>query len=188
MLQRMTAFFVLLTPLAAGGCTTVIKQAYYEVRGAHGKVNLVNDVEAATLLPYVSLKFEPATTTLGEKLCPPVVLEEFDRAGDAASLAVTEELPGGAPGLTVATEVVYFKKKGLFSGAQCLARVKARDAARLVLDAVVEVESRAFRAGDEDDLAEASVKALADYVSKQKKKARKGDTDKDSSTQAEKKD
>lgn len=180
MLTRLLSFGVLLIPLAGStGCTTVIKQAYYEVRGAHGKVNLVNDVKATTLLPYQSLKFEPASTTLGDKLCPPAVLEEFDRAGSAAALAITEELPGGMPGLTVSTEVLYFKKKGLFSGAQCLARVRARDDRALVLDAVVEVESRAFRAGDEDDLAEASVKALADYVAKQKKKARSGDAEKD---------
>ena len=153
---------VLLAPLS--GCTTALKQAYYEIRGAKSKIIPAADWNEDALLKYHSVSFEPATTTVGDRICPLKLRHAWDRHAAELASDLREFYTGGDPGLRVASEILYFQKKGLLSGSQCLTRVKMREGEQLVVDAIVRTESKSFREGGEDALAESNVKALGKFL------------------------
>ena len=144
------------------GCTTALKHVYYELRGAKSKIQLIDELPEQALDPYQSVRFTPATTDIGENICPSALLHYFDEYATNLRTELREEYPGGTPGLVASTDVLYFQEKGLLSGALCLARVKLHDedSNALVADFVVKTESKSFRQGSRHDLAESNVNAL----------------------------
>lgn len=148
------------------GCMSVAKQAFYELRGA--KAEVVLNGHAADLQPYASVEFTPVTTTLSDRLCPRDVIAAYDRYLRALPRELEVAYPGGEPRLTLDSEVMYFQSKGIMSQAQMLTRVRMRTGDHLLVDAIVKCESKAFREGGGDDLAETSVKALGKWLRKQK--------------------
>lgn len=163
----------ILTPLlslilapALTGCSTVAKQAFQEFRGARSKILLIHELPADALAPYQTVRIDPVTTTVGDRLCPPQLRHYYDQATAELALELRDEYPGGASVLHVSPEILYFQEKGLLNGAECLARVRMRDDARqsLIVDAIVRTESKAFRAGGEKALAESSVEAIGKFL------------------------
>lgn len=156
--------------LALSGCSRAIKQAYYEFRGAKSEIILISDFDQDPLGPYRSVRFEPVTTTVGDKICPPRLRRYYDQHARELLADLRAFYPGGDPALRIASEILYFQHKGLLSGAECLTRVRMHDDAdqRLVLDAIVRTESKSFRAGDESALAESNVKAIGKLLKKRK--------------------
>jgi hypothetical protein len=171
-----TICLVSLWPLS--GCMTAVKQVFHEARGAKAKVLLVADVGERSLASYQGLRFEPATTTIGANLCPPGLLTYYDDHTRGLTEALRETFPGGEPVLQIGTEVTYFQKKGALSQAEFLARVRMRDGGRVVVDALLRAESKSFRRGGENALAEAAVEALRKFLKKQKVGGEPDDDDK----------
>jgi len=153
---------LLLFPLA--GCRLLIKQSIDEFKGAQGDVLLINELPDSGLMKYSGVEFEPATTTVGDKLAPPRLLRAYDSHAQEQVEELRDVYPGGAPTLRIASEVLYFQKKGLMSAAECMARVRMRDGDTLIVDALVRAESEAFTAAGEDPLAGACIKALAKFL------------------------
>jgi len=179
--SRRAAWAVLpiLLLVSLSGCTTALKQAYYEARGAKSKIIPVTDLEQDALLKYRSVRFEPATTTVGDRICPLELRRSYDRHTTELASELREFYPGGDPGLRVASEILYFQKKGLLSGSQCLTRVQMREGEQLVVDAIVRTESKSFREGGEDALAESNVKALGKFLKNRGLEEKEEDEDKE---------
>lgn len=150
------------------GCTTMLKQGWQELKGAQGEVHPITEIGERALMRFNKIEFEPATTTVGPKYCPPSLLRAYDDAALAAVTELSTWYTGGSPALSISTEVLYFQKKGLLSKAMCLTRINMTSEGRLMLDALVLAESGSFRAGDEEALAEACVKAIQEFLEKQK--------------------
>lgn len=159
----LAASTLLLTGCIAG---TIAKQALKEVRGAHGDVLPIGDFSDLALSKYRSIEFTPATTSAGNRLCPPGLLRTYDRSANQLAAKLKPGFPeaGGAPTLTIDSDILYFQGKGALSGAFMLTRVKMREDARVAVEAMVRTESESFRAGGEDDLANASVAALGKFL------------------------
>ncbi len=149
---------------ATCGCATAAKQALYELRGARGKLIWISAPQTERLGRVRGLRFEPATTSIGDRLCPPAFRTAFDRRVAEQLAALREIYPGGAPVLRIEPDVLYFQKKGLLSEAQALTRVRMRDDVGLLADGIVRVESRSFRAGDEEDLAEETADTIVRFL------------------------
>jgi hypothetical protein len=162
--RRASALLPIALLVLLSGCTTALKQAYYEIRGAKSKIIPVRDLQENALLECRSFRFEPVTTTVGDRICPPELRHAWDRHAAELASELREFYPGGDPGLLIASEILYFQKKGLLSGSQCLTRVKMREGERLIVDAIVRTESKSFREGGEDALAESNVKALGKFL------------------------
>jgi hypothetical protein len=170
LLGTLLVSFIFLAPLAGCGASSIAKQAFHEIRGAKSKIFLVTDISEDTLLKYRGLRFSPVTTTVGDKICPRELLRDYDECLGDVSADLRDFYPGGTPGLHISSEILYFQRKGLLSGAECLARVKMHDAddKRLVVDAIVRSESKSFRAGGENALAESNVKAIGKFLTRRK--------------------
>ena len=168
-MARITSVVFLAAALASvTGCTSALKQAYYEVRGAQADVVEMDESAPPSLAQYQSVVFEPATTQIGPKIAPPSVLAAYDTSARAEAEALKDAFPGGEPSLTVRTEILYSQNKGLMSGALGLARVRLSGSDGTTRDIVVKSESKSFRAGDKNNLAEAAVKAVGGYLRKHK--------------------
>jgi len=150
--------------LPLSGCLSAVKHGFYEVRGAKGAIQFVERLVPGDLERYRSVRFEPATTTIGPKLCPPEVITAYDRAALQWCADMRDRFPGREPALRIATDVVYFQRKGLFGDAQLLARLKFTEAERPVGDALVVVGSKAFREGSGEALAETAIKTIGKYL------------------------
>lgn len=159
--------------LTQTGCTTALKQAYYEVRGAKGDVVLVNNVSPDVVLKYESVEVEPVTTTLTPKVCPRLLVNAFNRDLKKMPEYTAAHYSGGGPKLTGKGEILYFQPKGLLGPALFLTRLKFYDGSEVVIDAILRVESKSFRDGDEEDIAEAGAKGLAEFFLKPKEKEAK---------------
>lgn len=172
-----TAVFAGLAALAGltCGCTTAAKQALYELRGARGKILWVSAPHRERLARIRSLVFEPATTTIGDRLCPVSFRNAYDRRAGEQLEALRTLYPGGEPRLRIEADVLYFQKKGLLSEAQSLTRVRMRDDLGLLADGIVRVESKSFRAGDEEDLAEETVDAICKFLRRGREQDEHGD-------------
>jgi|GEM_PF-2277336 len=155
---------LLAVSLSTTGCFTIAKQAFQEARGAQADVVAVTELRAGTLARYRAIEFLPAKTTVGPKLCPPEVLRAYDYCANQTRAELRRLFPGEEPRLTVASEVLYFQKKGLLGGALMLTRVRLSEGDQLLADVVVKAESESFRAGGEDDLAGASLSALRRFL------------------------
>jgi hypothetical protein len=155
------------SPLSLTGCigaaATVAKQAFKEVRGAHADVLQATDMGRQTLGTYRGIEFTPATTSAG-RLCPVSLLRAYDRAARQLGPELASTFAGGAPTLTVDSDILYFQGKGMLSGAFMLTRVKLRDGERTAGELFVRAESESFHAGGEDALASASVNALGKFL------------------------
>jgi hypothetical protein len=165
-LQRGAVLALMVSFLPLTGCFSVVKQAYYEVRGAQGEVLIITQPDAAALARAAELTFSPATTTIGPGLCPSAVLRAYDRSANQLVARLRPRYPGGEPQLAVTSDVQYFQKKGLLSGGLLLARVRMTVAGQPALDALVKSESQSFREGGEDDLADAAVAALGEFLAR----------------------
>ena len=157
--------------ISATGCGvgSAAKQMLHEVRGAQTEIMLISTFQPDTLTRFKSVSFDPATTTVGTKLCPPKLMSSYNEFAAELPGKLTEVYPGGSPALRVSSEIEYFQPKGLFSGALCLIRVKMRDSAdgRTVVDAMVLTESKSFRASGRSDIAESAVKGIGKFLEKQ---------------------
>ena len=61
--------------LGSTGCTTVLKQTYYTARGAQGKFYELKVVDPNVLASYRSVRVEPFTNVLGERVPTGVIAE-----------------------------------------------------------------------------------------------------------------
>ena len=164
---RIAACVLLVAGLTlSAGCTTAAKRAYYEIRGAKGEIRLIDDLTREEFAGYQSLRFEPATTTIGPKLCPRTLRQAYDHYAHRLVDDLREDFPGGEPALAISTDVLYFQKKGLLGAAQLLCRVRFRENDRVVGDALVNVASKGFREGAADDLAETAVETIGKFLGK----------------------
>jgi hypothetical protein len=157
-----------LTLTVVPGCSSVVKQVIAEGRGAKAELMPLRPVATRELSGFQGVSFSPARTELPPSLCPPRLLSEYDREAARRVEKLAKHFPGGEPALTVDTDVLYFQEKSLFGSAECLTRVKLRSGGSLVVDALVRAESRSFRAGDEEGLAKACVRAVYDFLLDQK--------------------
>lgn len=159
---------LIMTGMALTGCTTVARQAFHELRGAKADVliNLSEDPDAVAHCQGV--RFQPVASTLSERLCPARVLRAYDAVARAEADRLLTEYPGGDPELTVESDVQFLQGKGLLSGALMLTRVKMRQDADVLVDALVVAESKAFREGSREDLTEATVEALGKWLRQRK--------------------
>lgn len=154
------------------GCQTfVAKRAISEVRGADADLHLIADVAPGAFAAYQSFSFEPATTSVGPRICPPELLRAYD--DKARKLQTNGDLarhyPGGPPELRIRTDFLYSQKRGIFSAAQAIARVTMSAEGRAVADAIVRAESESFLRGGNSALAEACVDEIEKFL-----KSRKG--------------
>ena|ERR1051326_8195757 len=117
------AFGLVLLLAPNTGCF-LITQSYYEARGAVGAVDVVGSGGRGLANRFKSVRFDPATTTLDDKLCPPKVLDSFDTAIKDFHKQLGEKYPGGTPELRVVPDVEYFQKKTVLGSAICIMRVK----------------------------------------------------------------
>lgn len=173
MRSRIVTSVILISALACGGCSPMgaLKSAYYEFKGAGADLKLNQAADDRTLAQYDAVEFDPAQTTLGDKLVSRALLAAYDRAARQAVEKLRDEGFGGATRpVRVATEFIYCQEKGLLSAGLAIARVKVTGESQLLLDAIIKAESQAFTRGGEDDLAEASVRALQKYLRKHKKR------------------
>lgn len=164
-MSRWGSLLVLVVALATlTGCTTALKQAYYEVRGAQGELRFVEQPLPSQVRQFNSFQIEPAQTDLGRALCPLKLREAYR---DAAATAVKSQdalWPGGDPTLTISGDIVYFQKKGILSASQLITRVKFKSGNDTFGDALLIVESKSFREGDEEGIADAGIDALMKYL------------------------
>ena len=151
----------------SSGCSTVAKQAFHEFRGAKADVSPVQDIGDRALSDYQSVEFEPARSDVG-LVCPPRVLQAWNRHAGEEQAELVEYFPGGSPTLRIESEIWFFKEKGLLGNAECLARVRIRDDGTLKADLIVQALSKSFRAGDESALTDAAVKAIGKFLKTQK--------------------
>lgn len=159
-----------LSALGTTGCLGMLKQGYSEARGARGEVLPITENFDGPLARMQSIEFTPATTTVGSRICSPELLRAYDRNANQVVARLKPLYPGGTPLLRIDSELLYFQKKGLLGGAMLLARVKLHADDRLVLDALVKVESDAFRAGGEEDLAQGATDALRKFLELRKQR------------------
>lgn len=177
---RVRLLLALLAPLAATGCNPVsmATTAIKEIRGAQGKVILLSDLPRGALDAYSSVRFEPASSMTGPKVIPPSLPAKFDESALKDSTEMLKDsFPGGPPVLSIHTDMIYFQKKGLFSGGEFIARVHGRGDAGTVFDALVRTESAAFTAGGESAMAQASVRAIAKFLENRRQKKENADDD-----------
>ena len=152
----------------SSGCSTVAKQAFHEFRGAKADVSFVRDIGDRALAEYQSVEFEAARSDVGQ-VCPPQVLQAWNRHAVEQQAELAEYFPGGPPTLRIESEIWFFKEKGLLGQAECLARVRIRDDETLKADLIVQALSKSFRAGDESALTDAAVQAIGKFLKNQKK-------------------
>lgn len=150
--------------LSATGCTSVAKRAFYEFRGAQGTLTFITEPAAEDLDGCGAVAFEPAATTLGPRICPPELLPGYNAAAQSLAAELAEHYPGDEPTLTIASDIIYFRKKGLLGDAELIVRVRLRKNGEQVGDGLLVVNSKAFREGGADDLSAAAIKALGKFL------------------------
>ncbi len=166
--SRAALLVLILAALPLAGCTTALKQAYHEVRGADSEIHTNNVVIGRPLADCGRVDFKPAYTDLSGRLCPPTLISAYDRMAGEAERELETVYAGDGPTLNVETEVLFFERKGILGTAQFLSRVRMVSEGVLLIDAWVDTRSKSFRAGAEDDLAESTVKELAQFLYDQK--------------------
>ncbi len=153
--------------LATTGCSAVTSVAgpvFNEVRGAHGSVIALREPARDVFGRIASLKFTPATCSLGPRIGTPELLRAYDiAASEFAARFAGVRLANAVP-LVCDTDVLYFQKKGLVSGGLLLARVRLRADNTDGGEVLLKAESQAFRAGDEAALSTAAVDALGRFL------------------------
>jgi hypothetical protein len=168
-MQQFATLTLCVSLVGLTGCFTAVKTAFYEARGAKGEVLLNEPIEPLAFEEYQGVTLAPVETDLGERLCPPRALDTYNRHARVVEEKLKEVFPGGSPALRVESEILYVRKKGLLGSAQLLMRVQIRDDSRVVTNVLVNTESKAFREGSADDLAETSVDTLSEFLIKHKR-------------------
>jgi hypothetical protein len=163
----LTALLALMV-VSLSGCTTALKQAYYEFRGADAKLVPVQRTAAGALDPINSVRFLPPTSTTSPLVVTPTVLRTYETASQRAESLLNSHLPGGNPMLTIDSELIFLQEKGLLSSGMLLVRIKMTEGGRLVADGISQAETKSFRKGGEDDLAKVAAGAVAKYIAEQK--------------------
>jgi hypothetical protein len=156
-----------LLPLA--GCAVVARQAFSEFRGARGEVLLNQQLPILALEEYESVRFSPSTTALSSLLCDPEVPAIYDRHARELERELQEAFPGEPPPLVIDTEILYVKKKDLLNNAQLLARLHMRSNERVVVDALLNVQSEAFGKGDAGAMTKAAFEAINSFLLEHKR-------------------
>ena len=178
---RSSGLLGLLALLFLTGCSSAAKQAFSELRGARGKVLLNQKLPASALRDFNDIQFNPATTTLGPMLCDARVPGLYDASARQVEQNLRAEFPamfpGGAPQLVIGSEILYIRTKDLRSHAQFLVRVQMRGQGRLIVDALLNVQSKAFRDGDEEAMVEAALETIEEFLLDQKGGRRNADDD-----------
>ncbi|RMF72585.1 MAG: hypothetical protein D6744_16680 [Planctomycetota bacterium] len=160
--RRWLVFVVVCVSAAPlSGCMRAAKQGISEILGAQGEAVWLVDLDAAAVAQCNSVRFDPVTTTLTERICPRRLLDAYDQAY-AERMGELEEagFSGGEPALRVSTDVLYFEEKGLLGEALLLSRVRLREASGLAGDLIVKTVSESFREAGADALAEESAKVV----------------------------
>ena len=158
--RRCVQLSLLLVALPLGGCMTAATQAFHEFRGARGEIMPMANVALTDEGAFGDIAFEPAMTTVSDLIIPRDLLTAYDRRTPVFVENIRAANETGGPKLTIRTELIYFQAKGFMSPAMLLSRVRFAAGERLVQDAIVKVESKAFRAGDEASLANATLTAI----------------------------
>ncbi|MFH1746054.1 MAG: hypothetical protein ABIG44_03305 [Planctomycetota bacterium] len=179
--KRASCLSLIIPLLVLTGCGagTAAKMAYHELRGAQGSLMFIQEPGSSEFARYNSVSFNPATTTIGSTLCPPDLRTTYDQCAREQVENLVEYYPGGSPALTISADILYFQSKGIMSGAECLTRVRFNDSGRQVADAIVRVESKAFRTGGSAAMAEATVKTIGKYLKEHKEPAEDEDRHED---------
>ena len=159
---------LLAVSVSQAGCTKVIMQGVHEVRGASAKLHLISAVDENEFAGYGGIRFEPLETSIGSRLCPPTLHDEYDAAAAVWQRKLAEHYSGGGPELTIESEALYYQKKGLLKSALMLSRVRMRAKETLVMDGIVLAKSKSYRAGGESALAAATLKAIGKFLERQK--------------------
>lgn len=154
--------------LAPSGCMRAAKQGLNEVIGAKGELLVVAPLSDATKNGAGSLRFEAATTTLTEALCPRAFLTALDSAYAKLAENLGEAYTSGPPELRITTDVQFFEKKGLLDAAEALARLKVYSGGSQAADVLVRVVSESFRAGGPDALAKELAKTVGKMLQRKK--------------------
>ncbi len=170
---RCAGLILVLSIFSLGGCSRAIKQVYYEFRGAKAKIHPMRETDPSVFAPYKSISFTPATTRSGQLICPPSLLSEYDRAASEVVSELETQFPGGEPTLQISSDILFCQRKGAFSVAEVLARIRMADGDKTVFECLVKSESKALTQRGEDDLSRACAKALGDFLIERKKDAAK---------------
>lgn len=150
------------------GCFTLIKQAFYEVRGAKSDIRQNTTTTRAELQPYEHIEFAPVTTELTDQICPRRLLFHYDEFAANQQPDFYLAFPGDPPALSGHSEILYYAPKGILGAAIMITRFRLYDGEREVGDLVVITESKSFRAGDEDDMARSAAHGLGKYLAELK--------------------
>ncbi len=184
------ALGLLLAPL--GGCTTALKQAYYTAVGAQGKFYELKLVEPSVLATYRSIRVEPFTNELGERVPPEVIAEVNDHTPEAIAQSALFYPEGKL--LVVKGAIVHYTGRSGLKGSvmsvvgsaeECVCRVRLLDgdSGDLVGEAVCwgAVKSAVRRGSDE--LGTGVGKGVTKWISKrlpeEEKERRRADLEPD---------
>lgn len=154
---RFLAAAFLLLPLV--GCSTVVKQAFYEVRGAQGEFVSQRGARPASLDSYQTVKFRPARSDIAGRLIPNYLVTSFN----AAATEIEGELPTGTA-VEIETNILFYEGKGLLDAAFFLAHVKFYGGGALLDEGMVKVTSKSFRRGDGEDVARKAAETIANHA------------------------
>jgi hypothetical protein len=132
---RTSAFLsVSILAMASSGCSTLIKQSYYGVKGASGKFYEVKVVDSATLTQYKRVKFAPFTSGLGEHVPEEMITELNGRAPEALAEAYLFYPEGKT--LRITGNVIHYTGKSGLAGSlgntiggrdECVCRMQLHD-------------------------------------------------------------
>lgn len=155
---------LLFQALGLTGCLSAARQAFEEARGARGETLVIRESAVGALVRPERVEFTPATSRFGPRIVPPVVLPAYDASARQLMARLPAPSVAARPPVIVDTEMLYFQRKSLLSGGLLLAHVIFRIAEQPAAELLVRAESDAFRAGSEDDLANAAVEAVRKYL------------------------
>ncbi|MGE3181526.1 MAG: hypothetical protein AB7N71_07845 [Phycisphaerae bacterium] len=142
------------------GCSTAVKQAFYEVRGAKGEFVSQRGTRPATLDSYQSIQFRNAHSDIGGRIVPSHLLATYD----AAAAATQTQLSGSGNPVEVDTNILYYEGKGLLGSAFLLAHIKMYGNGSVLDEGLIKVVSKSFRAGDPEDMATEATETIAEYI------------------------
>ncbi|MGD8453202.1 MAG: hypothetical protein PVJ57_15395 [Phycisphaerae bacterium] len=168
-----TAGLLLAGMLPLTGCTTALKHAYYELRGAKGDIEFIQVVPTHVVESCGGVRFTPVESTIGPRLCPTELRAAYDRYAKRLESDLRERFTTGGPTLELASEMLYFHGKGLFGEAQLLVRVRFTEGGQHVGDALVVVGSKAFRESGKGALAQTAVETVGKFLTEGEKERAK---------------
>lgn len=146
------------------GCFTAIKQTFSEFRGAKGEVLINQDLEGRPFATVGSVQIRPTRTRLAEKLCSTEMLDAMRYEVLNAQSYLRSDFRGDGQTLVIDTEVLYFAEKTILGSALLLVWLEFRVDEKLVADGILRIDSNAFSDDKPEELAEAGLEALRQFV------------------------